>query len=68
MDNSRKNSEGYTDPTAYHGTKAIVREENVAEERLNRLIKTLKYIIGLTGFELVSRIELRDTKTGRTYR
>lgn len=68
MDNPKKNREGYNDPTAYLGMKAVVREDASTEERLNRLVKTLKYIIGVAGFELINRIELRDTKTGRTYR
>lgn len=68
MDNPKKNSEGYADPTAYLGIKAATRDESSADERVSRLIKTLKYIIGVAGFELINRIELRDTKTGRTYR
>lgn len=57
------NSEGYNDPTAYSAIKA----ENAREADLARLIKTLKYIISLSEFELVGRIVLRD-KDGREYR
>ena len=32
------------------------------------LIKVLKYIISKSGFELVSRIEIKDKKTGRVFK
>lgn len=63
----RFNSEGYHDPTAYEGTKHIIAEENEAEQNAARLIKALKYIIGLAGFELIERIKIRDSKTGRKF-
>lgn len=58
-----ENAEGYPDPTAY----AAIRKENQRENELNQLVRTLKYIIGLSEFELVGRIVLRD-KDGREYR
>lgn len=64
----RKNSSGYSDPTAYLGTKAIIREENEHQKRVTTLIGVLKYIIDAAGFDLLARIELRDRKTGREYR
>lgn len=64
----QKNSEGYADPTAYAALAPIIREESEPERRAITLIKTLKYIIGLAGFELISRIEIRDTRTGREFR
>lgn len=67
-DNPRRNSEGYFDPTAYMGLKPIIEEENALEREVNMLVKVLKYIISKSGFELVNRIELRDKKTGRTFR
>lgn len=67
-DNPRRNSEGYSDPTAYMGLKPIIEEENALEREVNMLVKVLKYIISRSGFELVSRIELRDKKTGKTFR
>ena len=66
--NPKKNSEGYSDPTAYEGLRPIIEEENALERRVNQLIKTLKYITGLAGFELISRIEIKDKKTGRIFR
>lgn len=66
--NPKKNSEGYPDPTAYEGLRPIIEEENALERRVNQLIKTLKYITGLAGFELISRIEIKDKQTGRIFR
>ncbi len=66
--NPMKNSEGYSDPTAYEALRPIIEEENALERRVNQLIKTLKYIIGLAGFELVSRIEIKDKSTGRIFK
>lgn len=63
-----ENAEGYNDPTAYNGTKNIIREEDEQQKRVNTLIFVLKYIIRLAGFELLNRIELKDRRTGRDYR
>lgn len=66
--NPKRNSEGYSDPTAYEGLRPIIEEENALERRVNQLIKTLKYITSLAGFELISRIEIKDKETGRIFR
>lgn len=64
-----QNKEGYADPTAYHGLKPIIKEEDDEQQkRLNTLIFVLKYIIRLAGFELLNRIELKDRRSGREYR
>lgn len=63
-----KNCEGYNDPTAYAGMKPVIKEETEQQKRVNTLIYVLKYIINLSGFDLISRIEIRDRKTGREYR
>ena len=60
-----ENAEGYHDPTAYHGTKNIIRDEDEQQKRVNTLIFVLKYITRLAGFELLNRIEIKDRKTGR---
>ncbi len=67
-DNPRRNSEGYYDPTAYAGMRPIIEAENALQGEVNALIKVLKYIIDKSGFDLVSRIEIRDRKTGKTFR
>lgn len=63
----RYNNEGYYDPTAYYGTKELVREEREADKRATILISILKFIISSMGFELIERIKVKDTKTGRKY-
>lgn len=64
-----ENAEGYADPTAYAALTNIQVEESAAlDARVNTLIKVLKYIIAVSGFEMVNRIELRDKKSGRCFR
>lgn len=65
--NPKNNAEGYSDLTAYNGLKNAIHEETETEIRATKLIKTLKYIIGLAGFELVERIKIRDAKTGKKF-
>lgn len=60
----RYNPEGYEDPTAYSAMRNIAEEE----ERVNALIKTIKTIVRLAGFELIHRIEIRSVRTRREYR
>ena len=68
MNNPKYNNEGYTDPTAYYGTKEIIREESETEKRAYDLIKVLKFIIRSCGFELIERVKIKDTKTGKEFR
>lgn len=64
MGNPHFNASGLPDPTAYEAIKEVSAEEL----RFQTLIKTLKNVIRLSDFELENRIELRDRRTGRTYR
>lgn len=64
----RKNNEGYNDPTPFEALRAIDKDEAERQKRLSALIYILKANINAAGFELISRIELRDKKTGREYR
>lgn len=68
MNNPKYNSEGYADPTAYYGTKEIIREESETEKRAYDLIKVLKFIIRSCGLELIERVKIKDTKTGKEFR
>lgn len=68
MRNPKYNAEGYADPTAYLGTKEVIREESETDKRAYDLVKVLKFIIRSCGFELIERIQLRDTKSGREYK
>lgn len=62
--NPRKNSEGYSDPTAFEALRNIDKED----ERFHRLLRTLFYICELADFEIEGRIVLIDKQTGRIWR
>ena len=64
----RRNREGYSDPTAYAAWLNIRQEEVEQQRRVSELIRVLKYIIDKSGFELVSRIEIREKRTGKEFR
>lgn len=58
------NSEGYPDTTAY----AAIKEENELEARVSSLVKALRTIVRLSGFDFVGRFELVDLRTGRHFK
>lgn len=62
------NEEGYADPTAYNGITNIVRENEDPERKCNFLIKVIKFIIKESGFELLNRMELKHTDSGRIFK
>ena len=63
------NSEGYRDPTAGKAYENICREERRKEaEILGNLVKTIKRVAELAGFEVVGRIALKHKVTGKEYR
>lgn len=64
----KKNSEGYTDPTAHAALRNIIQEENEQQRRVSELVGVLKFIIDKAGYDLIARIELRDRRTGKEYR
>lgn len=68
MDNLHRNAEGYSDPTAYGGMKAAMREEREVQNKLNKLVTCLKLIIDLAGFEMTARIQLKHRKSGREFK
>ena len=63
MDDTRKNAEGYSDPTAY---QVLKREQE--EERFKRLMATIFYICENAGFHIEERIVIKDKRTGRIWR
>lgn len=66
--NMMKNGEGYYDPTAYNGTKDLIREENEISHRNHELIQLFRQIVNLAGFEIVGRITLRHKESGKVFR
>ena len=63
-----RNTEGYSDPAASIAVGQVSREESEADKRVYDLIKVLKYIIHVAGFELTERIHLKDNESGREYK
>ena len=43
-------------------------KNNLTEEKVNFLIKVLKFIANEAGFDVTNRIELCDRKTGRVFK
>lgn len=60
----RKNSEGYSDPTAY----AALRNINRDEDRYRKLRKVILSICDVAGFEIRDPLVLIDKKTGKVWR
>lgn len=60
-----RNAEGYPDPTVGTALANIAREER---DRVRDLVLILKKIAELAGFEVIGRIVLRNTKTGKKYK
>lgn len=59
-----ENGSGCPDPTAYRGEKAIQMEE----QRVADLVKNIRYVARMAGFDIINRVELRDRKTRRIYK
>ncbi|MFA9375578.1 MAG: hypothetical protein ACERKZ_02375 [Lachnotalea sp.] len=61
---NKKNSEGYSDPTATQAIATISKEEKV----IHTLTHTIKDLVRLAGFEVVGRIEFIHKESGRHYK
>lgn len=64
MPNPIKNHEGYMDPVPYEVDQKMAKEY----ERVRRLIRTIRYICDLAGFEIDGRISLVDKETNKIWR
>lgn len=58
-----RNSEGYSDPTAGQAITSADRPP----KQVAQVIHILKLIASLAGFDIVSKIRLRDRETGREW-
>lgn len=65
---SRRNVSGALDPTAHDALTDVYSEESETDRKTFALIKAIKILIDLAGYDLIARIELRDRQTGRIYR
>lgn len=71
-----RNEEHYINMTEHDAITNVMNEqmiekrveENEADSRNYRLIKTVRNMIDIAGFDLIGRIEVMDRKTGRIYR
>ena len=62
------NASGLPDPTVYLALKPIIKKDREVEKRANRLIRVLRCMINLAGFELVERVVIRDKETRRVFK
>ena len=66
----KHNAEGYKDSTAYRAIMSVSaekRKQMAIQSEHDKLIKTLKYIINLSGFALDGRIKLKHKQSGRRF-
>jgi len=69
-----RNHEGYADPTAYEALSAAMAAYTAAPHvdqediRAQRLIKAIKSMIDVAGYDLIARVQIKDRRTGRVYR
>ena len=64
----RRNASGCPDPTAHDALLPISQADAELEARTTRLIKALKIMVDLAGYDLMARIEIRDRESGRIFR
>ena len=71
MDRERFNGSGCQDPVAYeaiqHVTRAAKIEQIKRDEAADELIRTIKMMVKLAGFELVDRVRFMDPRNGKKY-
>lgn len=60
----KKNASGCSDLTAYNAIQNIDEEE----EEFKKLLRTLRYICNVAGFEFDGRICIRNKESGRVYK
>jgi hypothetical protein len=63
-DDPRKNASGCDDPTAYEAIKNIDEEE----ESFKKLLRVIRYICGLAGFEIQGRVVFKNKNSGRVWK
>ncbi|MEG1497649.1 MAG: hypothetical protein RR385_09790 [Clostridiales bacterium] len=61
---NNRNHEHYRDPTAAEAVKNV----SDVDEHAAKVIKTVKAMLRLCGFELINRIEIKHKGTGGIYR
>jgi len=64
MEDIRRNGSGYYDPTAHKAIKNV----SAQEKEVAKVIKTLRSVAHLAGYDIEGRIALIDNKTGKVWR
>lgn len=67
-ENSYYNGSHCLDLTAHDAIKRIDDQDSFAEMRYKTFLKTIFSICKLSGFYIENRIEVKDLKTGKTWR
>lgn len=68
MDKDRLNGSGYIDPTAFVALSHVTHEEKQKlDDEANALIREVKELIRSHGFDVVGRIGIIGTKTGKKF-
>lgn len=62
----RRNASGCWDMTAYEAIKKV--DDEAEQERVKKVIKTIKNICELAGFSIEERIIIKDKRTGKVWR
>ena len=60
----KRNAEGYSDPTAYEAIKNISDKE----KKVSQIVRIIKLMADMAGFEIIERIVLKDKATGEVWR
>lgn len=68
MSMNKYNPEHYHDPTAMEAINIVMVEEHEIDKKAHNLVNVLKFIVDWAGFELVERVQLRHTKSGRVFK
>lgn len=64
MNDEKRNESGCLDLTAYEAISKIEAEE----KRFKELLKTIRYICRLAGFEIQGKITLKNHRSGRIWK
>lgn len=62
------NTSGCNDPTAFRAVNSVTRQEQQLQNKVSTLVKSVRSIIDLAGFEVIGRIHIKHKKTGKEFR
>lgn len=62
------NAEGYADPTAFYGSKEVIKQQTELDKKVHSLVHCIRDVANLAGFEVVGRITFKHKKSGKEFR